>query len=287
MLARRSRAAPVRRSAWRSSAALALSFAAAACAGGAVELGYRVPATPSVTYAYADTTLVAVSFMGQALEIAMRGSADYGIDFARAAPGVEVTMTVERLDVSVTVPMAGEETVDESGVDGPLVFTLDPTGDAAIVASPDISVTAARMISALSTAHSFFPGLPARAVGPGDRWVDTVSYEGDAELGATAEESIVTYTVVGDTVVGGRSLLRIGLTGTSRSSNETTMGGFQVAQSSELTLDGHVLWDEEAGIMFELVRNGTGTGTVRIPMAQQPLPIELTTTQRARLSPPA
>ena len=277
-------AAKLARSSW---ASLALCLAAGACAGGGVALGYRVPATPSVTYAYGDTTLIGISLMGQALEIAMRGSARYGMDFAPAAPGVQVTLSVETLDVSVTVPMAGEERVDESGVVGPLVFTLDPTGDAAVVSSPEISVTAARMISSLTTAHSFFPGLPDRVVGRGDRWVDTVAFEGDAELGATAEESIVTYTVLGDTVVDGRALLRIGLSGTTRSSNETTMGGFQVAQSSELTVDGHVLWDEEDGIMYELVRRGVGTGTVRIPMAQQPLPIELTTTQRARVAPPA
>jgi len=265
--------------------ALSLAVGCAGCAAGSATLGYRVPDVRAVTYAYGDTTLVGLSLMGQQLEIAMRGEADYGIEFGPAPAGVEVRLTVERLAAVVAVPMAGEETVDESAVQGPLVFTLGPTGDAAVVSTPEVSIAAARMISSLTTAHSFFPGLPDRAVVAGDRWVDTVAYEGDAELGATSEETVVTYTVVGDTVVAGRSLLHIGLTGTSRSSNQTTIGGMQVAQATELALEGHVLWDRDRGLMYEIVRRGTGSGTVRVPIAPQPLPVQVSVTQRASLQP--
>jgi hypothetical protein len=241
----------------------------------------------SVTYVYHDTTVVGVSLMGQQLELAMRGSADYAVAFTQADTGLRVTMTAERLDASITVPMAAQQSADEGDVRGPLVFTLGPTGDADVESAPEVSMEASRMISALTTAQWFFPGLPDRAVGPGDRWVDTVSNEGDAELGAASEDAVVEYVVVGDTVMDGRTLLHVRLSGTSTSTNEMAMGGMQIAQQSEMSLRGHVLWDEARGVMYESLREGSGSGTVRVPMSPQPLPIQVRSTQRARLLPPS
>ncbi len=259
-------------------------LALAACAGsGPASLGYGVPAEPEVTYAYGDTTLVTAAVMGQRMEIGLRGSADYGVAFGPAPDGVEVTLTVERLAATVSMPMASPEPADESDVQGALVFSLDRRGNATVTAAPEVSQAAGRMISGLTTAHTFFPGLPDRVVAPGDQWVDTLSYEGDAELGATSESSVIEYTVVGDTVVEGRDLLKISLSGTTESSNSMDLAGTPVAQESTLDVEGHVLWDTEAGVMFELVRNGRGRGEVQVPIVPLPLPIELESVQRARL----
>jgi hypothetical protein len=267
----------------RSLATFAAALIVGSCAGAPPELGYRLPASPSVVYAYGDTTLVDVAIMGQSMEIAMRGDADYGVSFATAASGIEVTLTVDRLDASLTLPMAETERLDASEVRGPLVFTLDGEGDATVVSTPEVSMAASRMLSGLTTAHSFFPGLPDRVVSVGDSWVDSITFEGDAELGAMTEATVYEYRVVGDTVIDGRPLVEIGFTGSSRTSNSMNMSGMTVAQSSIVELDGHVLWDERAGIMFEMVRRGEGGGTVRIPMSPQPLPITVRITQRARL----
>lgn len=269
----------------RHSIRLALgALATSACAGGGgATLGYGVPSQPSVAYVYGDTTLIGVSVMGQSMDITMRGTAEYGVVFARAGEGVRVTMTVQELDATLAVPMAGSQRVDESQVDGALVFSMDRRGNATIESTPTVTASASRMISGLTTAHTFFPGLPDRAVAPGDQWVDTISYQGDAEVGALTESSVYRYTVVGDTAVAGRALLKIALAGTTEVSSTSDMGGMQVKQRSTLELQGHVLWDRRAGVMFETVRRGKGTGSAVVPLSPTPLPITVDVSQRARL----
>ncbi len=256
----------------------------AACAGGGTSgLGYDLPAQTEVTYGYTDTTIVSVSLMGQRMELALRGAAEYGVVFNATADGVGVTLTVEELAGSISVPMSAPVRIDESDVDGALVFSLDRRGNATVTSRPHVSEAATRMISGLGTAHTFFPGLPGTPVSPGDQWVDTISYEGDGEVGATTEFTVLRYTVVGDTVVDGRSLLAIAFVGTTELSNSMEMQGMRIAQSSSVDVEGHVLWDARSGLMFEMVKTGRGRGTVSVPIVPQPLPIEVETTQRARL----
>ena len=256
----------------------------AACAGGGpAGLGYGLPAQTDVTYTYADTTIVSASFMGQNMELASRGLAKYGVVFDAAGDGVGVTLTVEALAASISLPLSEQVRLDESEVDGALIFSLDRKGNATVTSRPDVSEAASRMISGLGTAHTFFPGLPGQVVSPGDQWIDTVSYEGDAELGATSELTILQYTVVGDTAVDGRSLLRIALAGTSKLSSAMELQGMQLAQSSTVDVEGHVLWDVGSGLMFELVKTGAGQGSVEMAIAPQGLPIEVKVVQRARL----
>ena len=252
-----------------------------ACAGGAA-LGYGLPEPSRVVYTFSDTTLVGVEAMGQRMQIAMRGSADYGVTFSPASDAVGVTLTVERLDATIEAPLASTMRVDQTDVQGALEFTLDRFGNVTIGAIPVVSAAASRMISGATTAHTFFPALPGQSVSDGDQWVDTISYEGNDELGTT-ESTVLRYTVRGDTVVEGRSLVRIDLAGTSRVSNVTEMGGMDVAQSSTVEVEGHFLWDADAGLMVEMVREATGRGTVRVPIAPAPLPIEVRATQRTRL----
>ena len=139
------------------------------------------------------------------------------------------------------------------------------------------------MVSGLSLAHSFFPGLPGRGVGVGESGVDTVSYEGEDGPGVRSATSILTYTVVGDTTVEGRLLLNISIVGTSHSEQDLEMGGMAIAQESDVEVDGYVLWDSQNGIMFEHYRHAVGSGTVTLPIMPAPIPIEVTSTQRTRL----
>lgn len=266
-------------------ASLTLVALSACAGGGATTLGYGVPGRAQVTYAYGDTTVVSVRMGGQSMELGMRGAAEYGVRFAEAPSGVRVTLSVEDLAATLSVPMAGTERIDESQVRGDLVFVLDAEGNATIERSPEVDLSASRMISGLTTAHTFFPGLPARAVVPGDRWVDTVSYQGDAEMGDVTENAIVAYTLRADTVVDGRTLAHIGLSGTTTITNTMSMGGADIRQASTIDLTGHVLWDRAAGLMTEVIRTGTGRGTVQVPGVPLPLPIELQSSQQARLRP--
>jgi hypothetical protein len=213
----------------------------------------------------------------------MRGAATYGTVFTSDPRGVGVTLTVRDLAATITQPFGDPTRLDPSAVRGALVFSLDRRGNATVTSTPAVSVAASRMISGLTTAQTFFPGLPDRAVTTGDEWVDTIAYEGDAEAGAVRERSVIRYTVAGDTTVAGRSLLRITLAGRTELSNEIDMGGMQISQSSTVDVEGHVLWDVQRGLMFEMVKSGSGRGTVNVPISPQPLPIQVRVTQRARL----
>jgi hypothetical protein len=220
--------------------------------------------------------------MGQNMQIAMRGDADYGVTFARAGDGVGVTLTVQRLAATVDVPMGSPMRVTESAVDGVLAFTLDRRGRATVTSTPEVEPAASQMISGLTMSHTFFPRMPGRVVVAGDRWTDTISYSEEGEL-ATDEDTVLDYVVTGDSVVDGRALTRIDFTGTSTVSNSMNMGGMAVSLTSTVDVRGYTLWDARAGVMYEMASSGRGRGTVRVPIAPMPLPIEVTSTQHTRL----
>jgi hypothetical protein len=261
-------------------AVVALSAMLAAC-GGPAPLGYGLPSPTDVGYTYSDTTLVSISALGQSMELSIRAVADYRASFTPEPGGIGVSLTVDDLDASVALPMASPMQVDESAIQGALVFTVDRLGNATVVSLPEIDESASQLVSGVAIAHSFLPGLPDRVVAPGDTWTDTVSYDVD-ELGGSAE-SVLRYTVVGDTAVDGRALLNISLAGTQESSNSLNVGGMQIEQASSVEVEGHVLWDDAAGLPYEMVRSGSGQGTVSVPISPQPIPIQLTTMQRIRL----
>ena len=139
------------------------------------------------------------------------------------------------------------------------------------------------MVSGLALAHTFFPGLPGRAASVGESWVDTVAFEGEDGPGVRSETSILTYTIVGDTLVDGKALLHISIAGTALSEQDLEMGGMAIHQESEVVVEGYVLWDFQAGVRFEHYRRATGSGTVSLPIVPGPIPIDVVSTQRTRL----
>ena len=254
-----------------------------ACAAGVPTLEYGMPSPDNVRYAFADTTTVGVSMMGQTMEIGQRATAEYAVAFSPAPAGVNVTMSLSDLSGEITQPMGAPLRVDESAVEGVLVFSLDRHGNAVVAETPEVELTASQMVSGLSLAHSFFPGLPAASVVPGDSWVDTVTYEGEEGPGDRSESAVVRYTVVGDTVVAGRPLLRLDLEGTSSSTAEVAVAGMTVRQASELQTEGYVLWDPQAGLMVERYTEATGRGSAAVPVAPDPIPIRIRTRRHVRL----
>jgi hypothetical protein len=63
------------------------------------------------------------------------------------------------------------------------------------------------------------------------------------------------------------------------------MQGAQLEQSSDLALDGHVLWDLQRGLMFERATRMSGTGSVQTPLLPARLPTRLEMRSTARLNP--
>lgn len=265
-----------------STLSICASITIVACAG-APALEYGVPTPDEVRYDYADTTTVSVSVMGQSMEISQEGVAEYSVLFTPAPAGVSVTMSVSELSGSIRQPMGAPIRIDESDVEGVLVFSLDRSGDAVIAERPNVGATASQMVSALALAHGFFPGLPGRRVEAGESWVDTVTYEGSEGAGRRSETRVLRYTVTGDTAVGGRDLLRIAVAGTSEISADLNVAGMAVSQSSEVEIEGYVLWDARARLMVERRTRASGSGTAAVPMAPNPIPIRIRSSQRVRL----
>lgn len=267
-------------------ASAAVLLFAAGCSSGPPSppaLAYGMPSAADAVYSFGDTTRVEVNALGQRMELGIRGSAVYDVRFSPASNGVDVRMSVRSLSATVTSPMGSPPGADESDVEGELVFSMDRMGNATITSEPVVSEVASQVASGLVVANGFFPGLPGRTVMPGESWVDTIDYSGSDAAGTRTERSILRYTVRGDSIVGGRAYMAIALDGSSEVSSEMDVGGMKISQSSDVVLEGLVLWDVQNGRMFEVRRSGTGRGTVSVPIAPIPLPIEITTTQRARL----
>lgn len=270
----------------RNALLIAIPILAVGCGGGTPTppaLAYGGAGDQDLTYLRADTSMISLSMMGQSMDVSQRGEMTLQVGMSRTSAGTDVTMSVTSLQASIAQPMGGPIRVDESAVEGSLMFTLDRRGGATVNALPDVDLEAAQLFSGLSMAHTFFPRLPGRAFDIGGSWVDTLTFEGDDGAGYRSETSITTYTVEGEDTFDGRPVLRIGLTGSSTLMNEFEMGGMALSQESDVEYNGHVLWDLRNGVMVEHVRTATGSGEVNVPIAPVPLPIEVEVKQVSRL----
>ena len=262
-----------------------IAVAVASCGGGPPSppaLAYRLPSETEVTYLVNDTVTVGLEMLGQSLDLEMGSAARYGMSFARADDGVQVTLRVEDLAAQITVPMAGPMSFDESIVSGSLMFTMNRRGDVTILSTPDVDEAGAQLMVPLQVAHSFFPGLPGEAVAVGTAWVDTGSFT-TAAGSEGSQVSILEYRLVGDTVVDGRPLQTITFQGTMEVTQTMSMQGIQAEQSSDVAMQGHVLWDSQQGIMFERDTRASGSGTVTVAPLPAPVPTRLEGRMRTRL----
>lgn len=263
----------------------AVTWLLASCGGGPSTppaLAYRLPTEPEVSYVVGDTAVISIEALGQSLALDVASAAEYAVSFARADDGLSVTLRLEDLDATVAVPIAGPMTFDESSVTGDLVFTLGRRGEVSLVSMPEIDAAARQLVPIEQMAHSFFPALPGIAVAVGDRWSDTVAFESE---GGGGERTVLDYTVVGDTLVGGASLLHITFTGTSEMTQALSMQGTEIEQTTNLELDGHVLWDLQRGLMVERATHMNGTGSVQTPLLPARLPTRFDMSSSARLAP--
>jgi hypothetical protein len=200
------------------------------------------------------------------MEIAARSAATYALRFTSSGAGVRVSATVEELDASVVMPGASPLSMDEGALAGDFVFELDGRGHASSMSSPQANQLGGQVFAAPLVAHALFPRLPGRVVSAGDSWVDSVTYREEAEAGETQVRSSLTYTVVGEPQMNGRSLLEIGFEGTAQVTQDLDLEGASVVQSSEVEVEGRLLWDTGARVLYESEMTMTGPGSVRIAL---------------------
>ncbi|MGD8362928.1 MAG: hypothetical protein PVJ04_15990 [Gemmatimonadota bacterium] len=268
------------------SLALALGLAACAGPGGTGPGGglmYRVPESPAVVYLTGDTSNIDID-AGAMGSFRMRGTgtSTMAVTFARGDEGVQVTATFQELSARLTQPMGGAQSITEADVVGDIVFTLDPRGHSTAVSMPEVRGVAAQLANPQALAYEFFPILPGGAVSPGDTWIDTLSYALELPQGDSESTSIMTYTLQGDTVVGGRTLLHITMTGTGDVSGTAVQEGMEVIQTVSGDIEGTIFWDPARSLYVSGDFRRDMDGTVEVPAAGMP-PMPMTLSGRSHV----
>ena len=143
---------------------------------------------------------------------------------------------------------------------------------------------AEQLVSPASFVHEFFPRLPGSAVESGATWTDTIQYEVSTGQGDVSSHSVLTYTVVGDTVVDGTSLLKVSYEGEADVVGAGVTEGMEVIQTFGGEVSGMFLWDLDRGIMIAGESSQDMDGTVEVPAAgMPPMPMSLTGSGTVRL----
>jgi len=242
--------------------AASLALLLGACGGGPASppaLAYGLPDPASVTYLSGDTADMDIDANGQSMQARVMSAATLATTFSRADDGIQVSMTVQDLDA------------------------LDRKGAATIVSQPKLNQSAQQFFQPLLMAHTFFPRLPGRGVAPGESWTDTIHAEGPQGEGQMSTDMVVTYKVAGDTMVGGRSVLRLDMDGTVDQTASGLIAGMDFTQSAAGTMTGWVLWDMRGGLMVENYTESDAKGTMDVSAAPFPLGIRVRTQSRVKL----
>jgi hypothetical protein len=190
--------------------------------------------------------------------------------FTAGPDGIQVTTTFEKVTASMTQPMGGSLSASESDIEGDLVFTLDEKGKGTVVTIPEVKGSAAQLVSPASFVHEFFPRLPGGAVDPGGTWTDTIQYDVSTDIGEVSAKSVITYTLVGDTVVDGATLLHVTYVGDSDVVGTGQTEGMEVTQVFGGEVTGMFLWDPNRSLLVSGESSSDMDGTVEVPAAGMP-----------------
>lgn len=254
----------------------------AACAGGSggddarpAALAFSVPDEPVVTYTQADTGEVSFDMGGQVVNMDMRTDAVLDMEFVDAGGAMQVTATWRELDASMSSSMTAPQRLDEDDVEGPLVFTVDPRGRAQVVSAPSVPTGTGQLMSPTQTAVGFFPRLPGTPPTAGMTWTDTIQYEADEGGATTTARMLANYTVVGDTTVDGRILLKVRMDGSQSVQAEARQQGMRIYQDMNGPAAGFFLWHLPSGIMEYQYMETELSGTMDVDAAPYPLDISV------------
>lgn len=262
-------------------AVLAASCGAPPSPGG---LAYGPPGPAPLIYVTGDTLAMDIDAGGQAMAASVRRAATMDVAFAPAAAGVEVSLTYRDFAARMTQPMGGPVTADGSGIGGPIVFTLDAQGRVGEVTQPEITGNARQFVRPLTTAATFFPRLPGRAMDAGATWTDTIRIEGSDASGRVSSVKVVTSTVVGDTTVAGLALLKVVTEGTEDSSSSGVIAGMDFSQDVRGDVEGWFLWDGRRGVVVESYEQADLRGDMDVSAAPFPLTVRIRSQSIVRLA---
>ena len=240
--------------------------ATAACAGtGGPSFSYVAPSLAGAAYEVDDSMSIEIDAPTGGMAITGAGSVTMGLTFeAERDDIVYVAGTVEAFEGSMTNPMVGTQTADLDDVSGILEVFISGEGVEEVAAVPALSGPVSQMSSFPVMAFLLFPRMPGGDVDPGATWVDTVIASTDTDELSTSSTAISTYTLVGDTLVDGQTLMHVTVATDITTETEVDQGGMSITQNTEGSSNGFFLWDAELGLMVhgEYERNVEGTMSV-------------------------
>lgn len=259
-------------------------------------LMYDVPSPATVTYEVADTMVTVMNVAGNDMDMTMGSSATVELSFERGDAGLVVSGVVLDFSSSTASAMAPTMSAGLDDLEGDLEFVLAPRGEVEVKSLPSSSSAMAPVTTFQTIANQLFPRFPDGQVEAGDMWADTLEVSADdagleeAELAGLTDlgggsSTITTYTLVGDTVVAGRSLLHVTIkTEGSTSTSAEVEGQGELTQDMVNVTEGFFLWDPERRLITaveltntvdgsmmaqDMAMTITGAGTVRVRLVNQ------------------
>ena len=237
------------------------------------QLSYGAGPSPA-SYEIADTLVLDINSPLGALEVVSGATVTVALAFAPDPRGMRVTGTVESLEATITNSMGPTETASLEDVSGVLEFLVGRYGVVHVALFPEVSGALAPTSSFPVLPYVLFPRLAAGVVDPGSTWTDTVtaSVEGEVDLAST---TVATYTLMGDTVVDGRPLVRIAVTSEDAIELQGDQQGTLIRQTLEGSANGFVLWDPERRLMAYGQFDRDLEGDMTMP-GVPPIPVRIT-----------
>jgi hypothetical protein len=265
----------------------------AACAGGTAApgemsgppaLAYAVPPGGAATYVQGDTVQMEMDMGGQMMDVTVAMSSTLDLAYSGAGDALQVTATYRDFEITASNPMAGTQRGDESEIDGPVVFTIDRKGAGTLVSGPTIEGVAAQAVSPGAMAAGFFPRLPGRAVTVGETWTDTVTISTQEEAGTNEGTTVYDFTARGDTVVAGRTLLKVTFTMDDERMSQMSQMGADITQDVSGQGDGFYLWDSSRSLIVEQYAEARMRGTMEVSIAPVPFGLDMVVVQHLKLA---
>ena len=254
----------------------------AACAGGpsaapvatpttgtgpTTSFAYGVPSPPTALFHIEDSLVVELSTAAADVEVTTTTLLTMNMVFARDAAGVGVVGSVVGFNVGQTNSLTGTRVADADDVSGGLALVVGRQGHVEVGAMPVLDNAVADLTPFPGIAFDIFPRLPGYPVGLGGTWVDTVSWSVTDETSESATQTVFTYTIVGDTLVDGRTLLNIAVEGEVSMQMIEGVGDALSDQRLTGTATGYVLWDPERNLPKHSALHRQLEGTNQVPGA--------------------
>lgn len=247
--------------------AVAVVAAATGCAGPESPfppgtLAYGFPSPPNAAYEIADTVLVTVKTTGPDVETAGGFAQTLDLRFERDPGGVRVRGIMEAIEGTLWDPgTPSEKRPGRWNPAGTHHFVINRYGVSEVRSFPALAGQAALLFSLAGHAHDLFPRLPGTVLDPGGTWADTVRWHVDHPDAEVTYRSAFSYTLVGDTLVDGRTLVRIAADGDLDTVTVTGTPGNATYRILKGPVTGVVLWDPERTLVAyaEYARDLVGT----------------------------